>query len=57
MVFEPQDERTQLYVDGELLPVRHAIALEVHPGLLTMVVNPLFVEEGAAGAVGPGDAV
>lgn len=45
LVFEPLDGLSTLVVDGEAVPLGNAVALEVHPGLLTMVVSPLLKQQ------------
>jgi hypothetical protein len=47
MVFEPRDHRTVTEVDGEVVAAT-PLYLEVHRGLLTVLINPAHPEEPAA---------
>lgn len=47
MVFEPQDSSTCLMLDGEVVPAA-PIYLEVHQGLIRVLINPAHRVEPAA---------
>jgi hypothetical protein len=47
MIFAPRDYGTYLELDGELVP-HVPIYMEVHPGLLQVVISPAHPEEPAA---------
>lgn len=47
LIFAPRDYGTYLELDGEMIP-HVPIYLEVHPGLLNVVISPAHPEEPAA---------
>lgn len=46
-MFEPRDSSTCLMVDGEVIPSA-PIFLEVHRGLIRVLINPAHPQESAA---------
>jgi diacylglycerol kinase family enzyme len=49
MLFEPRDSGTYLQLDGELVPSA-PLYVEVHPGLIRVIVSPAHPDEPAADA-------
>ena len=47
LIFAPRDYGTYLELDGELMP-HVPIYMEVHPGLLQVVISPAHPSEPAA---------